>query len=229
MASTPVFVAPARPHAIVTQRVSASPVILGAAAITVALLLVSRLHYVPMWAGLEYASAIGRAAETRGPGWLRLAGHASHAYALLVVGAQMIAPGQYWPILATNALLLVVAGLGFFRLCSIVFPGRDHDVERALLTAAFVLQPALLAAVVQPGLDFPVVPAFLWTTVFALEKRWLAMAATGIALAFTKETGVLLYAGLLASLVVWDPRIALGRPGRRALALARVVVIGAPG
>ena len=217
-----------RPTAI--THATAPRLIVAAASIVVAFMLWTRLGYVPIWDGYEYAAAIQRAA-TAPFDWsnLRLAGHASHAYALIVVAAQTLAPGEYWPILATNAVLLVVAAVGFHRLAGIVFPAPEHATERALGTAAFVLQPPLLAAVVQPGLDLPLVPGFVWAAVFALERRWVAAAATGIALAFTKETGVLLYAAIVASLILHDPRVALGTPGRRVEAAKRLVILAVPG
>jgi hypothetical protein len=196
----------------------------------VALMLWARLDYVPIWDGYEYSAAIQRAA-TAPFDWsnLRLAGHASQAYALLVVAAQMLAPGEYWPILLTNAVLLMVAAIGFHRLAALVVPGTEYATERALVTAAFVMQPPLLAAVVQPGIDLPLVPGFVWATVFVLERRLVAAAATGIAMVFTKETGVLLYAAIAGSLLLHDPRVALGVPGRRIEAVKRLAILALPG
>jgi hypothetical protein len=161
------------PRTLARTRVSALPAALGLAGAAVALLLWSRLDYVPIWDGYEYAAAIDRAA--RAPfelDNLRLAGHTSHVYAVLVAAAQAIAPGQYWPLLVTNTVLLAVAALGFHRLSGLAFPGADEDTDRALLTSAFVLQPALVAAVVQPGIDLPLVPGFVWAAVFLLERRF---------------------------------------------------------
>jgi len=183
-----------------------------------------------MWDGYEYASAINRArVDGFQLGDLRLAGHASHAYAALAIAAQALAPGQTWPILLLNTLLWLISVAGLWRLAAIVFPQPDLRVERSLVTAAFAAQPALLAAVVQPGLDLPVVPWFLWTAVFLLRGRWPWAALTGIALTFTKETGILLYAVLAAAVIIWRPGIALGGPGERARAVRRVAILALPG
>jgi hypothetical protein len=204
--------------------------IIGAAILVVGGVLATRIRYVPMWDGYEYASAITRAAaEGFQLGDLRLAGHASHAYAVLVIAAQFLAPGQAWPILLVNTLLWLAAVAGLWRLSAIVFPQPDLRVERSLVTATFAAQPALLAAVVQPGLDLPVVPWFLWTAVFLLRGRWLLAALTGIALTFTKETGILLYAVLAAATIIWRPSVALGEPGARAQAARRIAVLAVPG
>src|SRR3569832_883938 len=80
------------------------------AVFAVCAILATRVRYVPMCDGYEYASAINRAA-TNGfhLGDLRLAGHASHAYSALAIAAQALAPGQAWPILALNTLLWLIS------------------------------------------------------------------------------------------------------------------------
>jgi hypothetical protein len=201
-----------------------------AAVVAVGLLLWSCLAYVPMWDGFLYASAINDAAQ-RPPALasLRLAGHASHAYAALAVAVQSLAPDQFWPMLLLGAVLVAVAALAFHRLVGVVFPGDDRATDRALLTAAFAVQPTLLAAAVQPGLDLPLVPAFLWCTVLILERRAVLLVLVGMALAFTKETGVLLYAGLLASYGLWTLLRAHGSAGERIMSVVRLAPLAAPG
>jgi len=130
--------------------------------------------------------------------------------------------------LAANALLLFAAAVAFARVLAIAFPGRQLEMDRALLVAAFVLNPAILAAVVQPGLDFPLVPELLWCLVFLLERKVLWATAMGIAMAFTKETGLLLYGVLVGSYALWDI-VRGGAPTRaRVIAVARLVPLGAP-
>jgi hypothetical protein len=204
--------------------------ILGVVALAVAGLLSSRLGYIPMWDGFIYADAIQEAAT--GPfqaAELRLAGHASQAYAALAAAAHSVAPESFWPLLAVNALLFGVACVGFHRLLRLAFPDDERRVERALLTAAFALQPTLLASVVQPGLDLPLVPGFIWCVVFLLERRWVALVVVGVLLAFTKETGVLLYAALLGTYALW---VLMRTPGRfrdRAVAVLRLAPLALPG
>jgi len=204
--------------------------IIGAAILAVGGVLATRIRYVPMWDGYEYASAINRALlDGFQRGDLRLAGHASQAFAAPAIAAQALAPGQSWPILALNVVLWLVSIAGIWRLSTMLFPHPDLRVERSLVTAAFAAQPALLAAVVQPGLDLPVVPWFLWTAVFLLRGRWVWAALTGIALTFTKETGVLLYAVLAAAIIIWRPGMALGTQGARAQAARRLAILVVPG
>lgn len=186
-----------------TSRIAAAGVLASAAIISAALL-ISRAGYVPMWDGFIYAEAINDAlARPTAPNALRFAGHASHVYGALAVAAQALAPGRFWPMLLLDSALFAAACVGFARLLRLAYGAAEHQVDRALLTAAFCLQPSVLGAVVQPGIDLPLVPGFIWCTVFLLERRWLATIIVGLALAFTKETGVLLYATLLASYALW--------------------------
>jgi hypothetical protein len=226
--TVPSFADETRASAVPRSRIETS--IICAAILVVGGILATRIRYVPIWDGYEYASAINRAlVDGFQLSDLRLAGHASQAYGALAIAVQTLAPGQSWPILALNALLWLVSVGGLWRLCTILFPQPELQVERSLVTAAFAAQPALLAAVVQPGLDLPVVPWFLWTAVFLLRGQWAWAALTGILLAFTKETGVLLYAVLAAAVIIWRPGIALGAPGTGAKAARRVAILALPG
>jgi len=98
-----------------------------------------------------------------------------------------------------------------------------------LLLAALTVQPSLLAAVVQPSLDLALLPSFLWCTVWLLEGRVLAAAAVGTAMTFTKETGLLLYAGLIVSWIVLE----LAEPRRlhrlKSAFAQRLLVLAIPG
>jgi hypothetical protein len=215
-------------RALARPRLSASFVVLTLAAIVAAGLVLSRVDYVPIWDGFEYATAINRGAAN--PDWaaLRLSGHVSHAFAAVAIVVQSLAPGQYWPLLLTNALLFALAVVAFHRLVRLAFPSNQLAIGRALATGAFAAQPTILAAVVQPGLDLPLLPAFLWAAVFLIERRWAWAIVSGMALAFTKETGVLLYGVLVVSWAVTHPGLALGRPGSRRRAFARLVALLIP-
>ncbi len=206
----------------------ASFVTLSVAALAACALLATRMGYAPIWDGRIYAACIAAAAEHFSAESLRCAGHASQAYAALAASAQRLAPDSSVPLLATNACLFAIACVGFHRLIRHVFPSVA-SLDRALLTAAFVLHPAFLSAVVQPGLDLPLLPEFIWAVVFVLERRWLPLVLTGLALAFTKETGVLLYAVLLACYAVWFEVRAAGPFGERVNRVLRLAPLALPG
>jgi len=174
----------------------------GMLAITLALL-ASRSGHVPSWDGRIYGDCIIDAAERHLTlSSLRCSEHMSHAYMLYAGLIQMLSPGSFPLMLLANAILYLIACAGFYRLTQLAFPGPEHGVERGLLTSVFAAQPAILASVVQPNIDFPMLPAFLWGTVFIIRRQWVALIAVAIALVFTKETGVLLYVTLVFSYAV---------------------------
>jgi hypothetical protein len=184
---------------------------------------------VPLWDGRIYADCIVNAAVgSLAPSTLRCAEHPTHAYMLFAGAIQMLSPGSYPLMLVANALLYLASCFAFFRITRLAFPGPAHDVGRALLGVAFALHPAVLASVVQPTIDFPLLPAFLWGVVFMLRGQRLWLIAVGLALVFTKETGVVLYAALVgtyALLALFGP----GGPARNLRAtLTRVVPLAVP-
>jgi len=221
---------PSSTHAAgVTRLLSYAPAVALALGISAAaVLLAPRAVYVPMWDGYIYAAAIDDAATAPfSLEALRLGGHASQAYALVAIALQKLAPGSTWPLFLLSVCLLGASAAGFHRLVAIAFPHPELALERALATCAFLLQPSLLAAVVQPGLDLPLVPAFLWCAVMLLERRYVAAIILGLVLAFTKETGLLLYGALVASYVAWrfiQPATNLRERTVRVLRLAPLVV-----
>jgi len=199
-----------------------------AALVATAFVLAPAASYRPMWDGYVYAAEIDDAASAPfATSALRLAGHASQAYALVAISLQRLAPGSGWPLFLLSVALLGSAVAGFARLLVIAFPGPSLGLERAFLAGAFMLQPSMLAAVVQPGLDLPLLPAFIWCAVFLLEQRTTGAILMGLALAFTKETGLLLYGSLVASYALWrliQPAAEMRERVTRVLRLAPLVV-----
>lgn len=201
-------------HSATTRRSSAGLVFLGATVAITLAMLASRASYVPTWDGRIYAECIVDAAVQRlSLDSLRCADHISQTYMLFAGAIQMLSPGSFPLMLLANAILYVVAIAGCYRLTTLAFPGDEHAVDRALLTSVVAAQPAMLASAVQPNIDFPMIPAFLWATVFIVQRRWLLVIALGAVLAATKESGVVLYVALVFSYAVamvlpksWSPR-----------------------
>ncbi len=166
-------------------------------------LLASRASYIPTWDGRIYAECIVDAGERHlALPTLRCVDHISHAYMLFAGALQMLSPGSFRLMLLANVILYLVACAGFYRLMELAFPTDDHSTERALLTAVFAAQPAILASVVQPNIDLPMLPSFLWGTVFIIRRRWVPLILVGLALVATKESGVLLYATLVFAFAI---------------------------
>jgi len=171
---------------------------LGTMLVLTLALLASRASYIPTWDGRIYADCIVDAGERHlALSTLRCVDHISHAYMLFAGALQMLSPGSFPLMLLANVILYLIACAGFYRLMELAFPAEDHAMDRALLTAVFAAHPAILASVVQPNIDMPMLPSFLWGAVFIIRRRWVPLILVGLALVATKESGVLLYATLV--------------------------------
>jgi hypothetical protein len=175
-------------------------IVLAAAGSVSALLLWSRRDYVPMFDGRFYAECIGRVAAD--PGYIAgyRCGHIDEAFvAILAFGARLV-PETSKTLLMENILLLLLGVAALRRILRSAFPDEQHRVARALLVGALLIHPIVLAAVVQPGLDFGLLVFSLCALAAALEGRRWTLTLFGVLLIFSKEPGVLLYGAIVA---VW--------------------------
>ena len=221
---------PAPDAALGATRSAATPRAILAIAGAVALaLLAPHVDFVPIWDGWAYAEcAVDVAANRFALYFLRCYGHPAYAYSGLLGAAQLLDLGNPALLLAVNALILAATTVGFHRLMRRAFPGADHHTDIALVTAAFVLQPAFLASVVQPSLDLSVLAGTVWCTALLVERRWFWCAAAGTAMSFSKETGVLLYGVVLACYASWSFIRAPGTLATRMRALLPLAPTVAP-
>jgi hypothetical protein len=181
-----------------------SRAILALAAVVAVALLAPHGDFVPLWDGLAYAEcAVDVVTNRFALYFLRCYGHPAYVYSGILAVVQLLDVGNPALLLLVNALVLAAATVGFHRLMRRAFPGEGYETEIALLTAAFLLQPPFLASVLQPALDLPVLAGTVWCTVLLIERRWFWCAAVGTAMAFSKETGFLLYTVLLGCCVLW--------------------------
>jgi len=191
-------------------------------------LLLPRARFVPLWDGGFYAECVLTAMEHGfRPYWLRCVGHSSQAYVILAGVARWLAPNGTLSFFVVDSLLFAAACVGFHRVMRLALPSRDFDVERAQATGAFMLQPSFLAAVLQPNIDLPVLAGFVWCLVTLVERRWVWTVLIGLAMVFSKETGVLLYGLTCACYALW----LVARDGRRrgrARAVVRMTPLAIP-
>jgi hypothetical protein len=214
----------AEPHRVTRVPVLIPMLILATAAACAGALVWSRANYVPMWDGRIYADCfIDAATQPFRIEAYRCANHVSHAYTAIVSLAQRMSPYSPLPMLAANAVLFAVAGVAFWRILGRVFPDYSHATGRALTTAAFLVHPVILAALVQPGLDFGVLVFALCVIAAAVEGRVGAVAITGSLLVFSKEPGLLVYA-VVATFYAW--RAVLPDTLRWPLARAALLAVG---
>jgi hypothetical protein len=191
----------------------ASPrAVLGLATLAAIALIAGHLDYIPMWDGRAYAEcAVEASLHGLAPFYLRCWGHASHLYLGLLAISQLFDTGNATALIAVNAIILALGVAGFHRLTRLVFPDDPQRLDRALLSAVFMLQPQLLASVVQPGLDLPVLVGSIWTIALLIERRWAWTAVVGTAMMFSKETGVMLYGLFLGCWALWSVRGSSGK------------------
>ena len=180
-----------------------SALVLLAAGSVSALLLWSRRDYVPIFDGRIYADCVARVAANPGDvSGYRCAGHIAESYVAILVLAARIIPNTPVALLLANALLLVLGAAALWRLLRSAFPDEEHRVGRSLVIGAFLVHPILLAAVVQPGLDFGLLVFSLCALAAAVEGRRWTLVIFGVLLIFSKEPGVVLY-GVIAAVWVW--------------------------
>ena len=200
------------------------------AALLAAVLLASRMSYVPVWDGRVYADCVVRAANALPASLLsRCAGHPSQAYIGVLALVQRLHPGSPALLIAGNAALLALLAIAFARVLRRIFPAAELAPERAWLLAALLVHPVLLAGVVQPGLDLGACVFLVCALAALLEGRVWPTVAFGLLASFSKESGALLYAVLVGvyALTLGAPR---PRPPRvyRALlgALLATLLVG---
>lgn len=189
-----------------------SALVLAGAACWLAWSLWHSRHYVPIWDARVYADCAVRAAsQPFAPSALRCAQHPTHAYFAVVSTIQRLAPGSPSLLVAANALLLALGAAAFAHLLRLTFPDAALRPERALLAAAFLVDPVIVAGAVQLNPDFGTFVFLLVATAAAAAGRFRLAALLGLLAAFSKETGSVLYAAMVAAF-----GIALVLPGRLA-------------
>ena len=198
--------------------------ILVAAALATTALVWRHADFVPIWDGRIYADCvIDAASRPFALEALRCAEHPSHAYVGVLAALQRLDPGNGALLIGANFLLFALASLAFHRLLGRLFSGEGQAPERALLTFGFAVQPAFVASIIQPGLDFGVLVFFVIALWAAVEDRLVALGIAGIFLCFSKESGVLVYAMLAGALAVVHLARAGGSPVRTMARLAPLI------
>jgi hypothetical protein len=92
----------------------------------------------------------------------------------------------------TNALLGVASIWAVFAILRATYPDCSPR-DRCLLTAIYAFWPAMLASYLNMSPDSGILVFLLLTVAFLLQGQTLPAAVAGLFLAFSKETGALLY------------------------------------
>lgn len=135
----------------------------------------------------------------------------------IIGGAYLFGQGSLDTLRAVMMGCFCITVLAFARLCWFVLP-RPCRSEVSIVTLTFALTPALGVYSIALGLDLFVV-MFCLLTLNAIASRKLILSTfLGVGLAFSKETGFVLYTGALP-FIVWYFLVGTPRQGRRWAAL----------
>jgi hypothetical protein len=99
-------------------------------------------------------------------------------------------------------LLYCVALASLYKLCLELFP-RISALEAGLAVLVFAVNPALVAYQVGVALDYIALPFHLLYLLLVMKQRWVGAAAAAVAMAFSKETGFMLYGATLPIVFWW--------------------------
>ena len=155
--------------------------------------------YVPIWDGQVYASCVIDAARA-GLSFesLRCARHPTQAWAVVLAVPQFLRIGDVRLLHLTDVLLGLLA-LACIRIAlQRIFPGPTLGFQLDLVTLACAVHPVVLSTLVQVNIDFGVYVFFFAALAALLWERFAWTAVAGLLLCFSKETGVLVYAVLIA-------------------------------
>ena len=157
---------------------------------------------VPRWDSGQYAVMLFTAMDTYS-GTLasffsdfRFAGHPSHAMGLYWAIGQFIAPFGYSIINAQNLLLSLFAIGCFAWLVRALFPTHAM-LDRILLVASYAFQPLFFACGLGPNVDLGICSFLTFALAAYANARPGLFTMAGFYLCFSKETGFLLYGGLV--------------------------------
>ncbi|MBI3504329.1 MAG: hypothetical protein HY059_05765 [Proteobacteria bacterium] len=195
------------------------------AALTLALVWPER-GFVPIWDGRVYLDCVVDAARTGlSVTSLRCGGHHAQLTMGFLALSQLGDPGNTTRLLLANVLLAWAALWAFHAILAVLWPGDARTLDRALLTTVLAVHPLMLASLVQLNTDFGAFVFFLLAMALLWRgERWLG-AAAGLMLCFSKETGALAYAVLVATLGVaraLGPAAAPGAPSERSFENGRL-------
>jgi hypothetical protein len=146
--------------------------------------------YVPMWDGFLYADCYIQSAQSYTP---YCYGHSAAFNNAIFTLSQKIAFGDPRTIYIFNIILGVLGLVCFFKLLKHLFQDSLSESEIVLITFLFGFNPIFMAHIIQPSLDYAM-PIYGIILLLCLFKKQFGLASlAGLALCFTKETGVMLY------------------------------------
>lgn len=160
-----------------------------------------------IWDGyIYYAELLKAVRETRSlQDFLHnfnVAGHPTMGYMALMAIGQWIDYGNPILLNVSNLLLLLLAVWAFYKILLYFSPEEDDRIEMLMITLLFALNPVLFGASVFFNVDFPVA-VFLVCVLYAmLYENFFLAGVFGLLLVFSKETGIILFGGIITLFVL---------------------------
>ena len=168
----------------------------------VILLSCEEVGYQFKWDGLLYFNSCHNASLSSISS-LALYGHISQTYAGMVAFFQLIVEDIGIAMIAVNIVLLLVAIISYYRLLKIIIPNKK-ELFYFWATAIVVFSPFFLGMVNYFSLDYCLICLFPLVLYFTFQEKWLYQLIAGLLFCFTKETAVIIYAGLCLGILIYD-------------------------
>lgn len=148
-------------------------------------------NFVPVWDGWVFLQCYQHAARI---GALLCDGHPSIVPMSVFGAVQLLFPGRVAVTHLTTGLLVCIGIVVFRKLLQTLFRDRLSAGELDLIAMLFGFNPVVVAHIIQPNLDLIMTVLFI-VLLYALRTgRRGVVVGVGLAMVFTKETGILLYA-----------------------------------
>ncbi len=201
--------------------------------LALAVLILRKIHFTPLWDSMFYARCIGNAYAERSMASLNCLHYNSYPYVALIVTALHLFGRSFVTVHFLDLVLGCVALYFFWRIYRAVLAGRFTRRDALCATALLAVNPLFGISILNTNFDFPILVAALGFLCFLIEREVAPAALWGCLLCFSKVTGAAHYFSLIGLLFLLSPflrtRLVLGRnwllfvPG---LAYAVVVVTG---
>lgn len=134
---------------------------------------------------------------------LALYGHISQTYAGIVAMFQLIVGDVGWAMIVVNNLFLVIAILGYYFLLKMTIPYKK-EIFYLAATGILAFSPYFLGMVNYFSLDYCLMCLFPMLLYFTFGEKWLYQLIAGVLFCFTKETAIIIYAGLCLGIILVD-------------------------
>lgn len=166
------------------------------------LLAYEEVGYQFKWDGLLYYNSCHNA-SLDSISSLALYGHISQTYAGLVTSLRLMVKDVGMAMIVVNIILLLVAIFSYYYLLKIIIPYKK-EFFYFFATAILAFSPFFLGMVNYFSLDYCLICLFPAVLYFTFKEKWIYQLIVGLLFCFTKETAVIIYAGICFGVLIFD-------------------------